>query len=330
MGKREETVELIWQGKTPGEIARTMGVNIKTTLAYLDQMVGQGCIRRSDILLTIPAERRRKPIDPNDQMVVLKYGEVSKLLGDVYEDVRFIETSLHDHIKCVLEATYGPGEAGWWRASVPENIRQECVNRREEDKEPVDPYCYTDLLDLKTILDKQWAALGQTLPKKMASDKKKLIEDLVRLNEVRRVVMHPVRGVAPSEEDFDFLRRMRREMESIDQFPAFGTGCESASVNEISKGLNDGGAVVEKVGRPKAFAVGESIGKPVAGKRRQANPSKGIEIPVLSTDKPTRAKAKEQANSSKGIKIPVLSKDKLTKAKAKKRANPTDKTSRKR
>lgn len=215
MGVREETLELLLQGNSPGKIARKKGVNIKTTLGYLNQMVGEGRVRRSDILLSIPAHQRQNPSAPYDKQVVLAYGDASLLLGDIYEDVQFVETTLHLHIRRVLEMCYGKAEGGWWRKGVPESIRKQCQVRREEDENPVDPYCYTDLIDLRTIIDKQWTVLKETLPNKFTSNKRQLVDNLTRLNQIRRIVMHPVRGGRPSEEDFDFLRALRRDLQVL-------------------------------------------------------------------------------------------------------------------
>ena len=58
MGKREDTLEQLRLGLTPGQIAQKFNVSVNTTLGYLDQMVGCGVIRRSDILFTIPPKNR--------------------------------------------------------------------------------------------------------------------------------------------------------------------------------------------------------------------------------------------------------------------------------
>ncbi len=87
MGVREETLELLWEGHTPAQIAQLKGVSMKTNLAYLDQMVGEGRLRRSDILLSVPAAQRKKPETASDRDVVQKYGQAAQLLGDIYEDV---------------------------------------------------------------------------------------------------------------------------------------------------------------------------------------------------------------------------------------------------
>jgi uncharacterized phosphosugar-binding protein len=53
MGVREDTLSLLWQGLSPKEIAHAKGVSINTTLGYLDQLVGRGDLRRSDIFFSV-------------------------------------------------------------------------------------------------------------------------------------------------------------------------------------------------------------------------------------------------------------------------------------
>jgi len=223
MGVREETLELLHQGLSPKEIAIAKGVNIKTTLAYLDELVGRGRLRRSDIFFSISKDirdayrrdqyKKELNVDHEDIMVINKYGTAHTALGDMYEDIRFIETQLHKIIRLALEEEYGGGELVWWRNGIPLSIRQNCQSRREADDEPVtDPYCYTDLLDLWQILDKQWNMLRKVLPDDLSADKKSLRSKFTRLNSIRRKVMHPVRGVIPSEDDFDFIREFKKPL----------------------------------------------------------------------------------------------------------------------
>ena len=240
MGVREETLAMLREGLSPKDITRRRGVNINTTLGYLDQLVGRGDLRRSDILFSIQKDirqaviaiagsskdpqvvsRRLKrgefDIDPEDVQTVLKYGDARHALGDMYEDIRTIETHLHQLIQETLEEKYGEELMGWWRQGIPEPVRKNCVIRQEEDSEPVpDPYCYTDLLDLWHILDKQWTVLSKALPDEMTANKQDLRRKLVRLNTIRRNVMHPVRGVIPSEDDFEFVRELKGMLISFD------------------------------------------------------------------------------------------------------------------
>jgi len=236
VGVRDEVLRMLKEDHlSPGEIAVRRNVTVSTILGYLDQMVGAGRLRRSDILFTVPSEKRslicrafrvgqsahqcwaalRKlpggaDVCEDDVTVVLRYGSAGHSLGDIYEDVRTIEVELHKSIREALEREFGPDESGWWRRGIPVAIRKTCQERREDDAAPApEPYCYTDLLDLKAALDKQWRILQRYLPPKVVKDKPALLADLVELNRIRRMVMHPVRGAIPSEADFDFLRSLK-------------------------------------------------------------------------------------------------------------------------
>jgi len=233
MGVREDTLDMLRAGLSPKDISQQRDVNINTTLGYLDQLVGRGDLRRSDILFTVPQEMRslitayglpgedyrtvynriqrsKFDVDPEDVQPVQKYRDARHVLGDMYEDIRAIETYLHAVIGQALLDEYEESETGWWRQGIPESVRKSCVVRQEEDPAPVeDPYCYTDLLDLWHILDKKWAVLSKVLPDEMTTNKQDLRRKLVRLNTIRRNVMHPVRGVMPSEDDFEFVHDLK-------------------------------------------------------------------------------------------------------------------------
>jgi hypothetical protein len=236
MGVREEVVAALKSGRSPGEIAGERGVTLSTVLGYLDQMVGRGRIRRSDILFSVPVDKRTAiaeklkdghshnaaavvarlarsghSVDEDDVEVMLRYGDARHALGDIYEDIRLIEVGLHQLVRRALEKEHGSGELGWWRQGVPSRIRVKCQQRREEDEieTPPDPYCYTDLLDLREILKSKWNILSQHLPAQVAKDKNPLLDDLIRLNHIRRLVMHPVRGGEPTGDDFDFLHSLK-------------------------------------------------------------------------------------------------------------------------
>lgn len=235
MGVREDSLNMLREGSTPAQIAKSMGVSIKTTLGYLDQLVGRGSLRRSDIFFSIPKKVRAnilktldeealpEPqyisgvmnkkglyVDPEDVMVVIEYGDARHARGDMYEDITTIETHLHGLIRSALEEEYGKGESRWWRKGIEIGVRKACQGRREDDDEPVkDPYCYTEFIDLWKILDTQWNVLCKSLPRKVAANKPALKADMIRLNGIRNRVMHPVKGVVPSEEDFEFVRRFK-------------------------------------------------------------------------------------------------------------------------
>jgi len=207
MGRPRDVAELVREGKTPTEIAAHLGLTIATIEGYLHRAVGEGLLRRSDIYFSVSPERRG-----SDRTLSNWYNDPRHALGDMYEDLRRIEIGLHDRIREVLAREYGDDEAGWWREGIPEKVRVKCQERREKDPDnPCPPFCYSDLLDLGAILENQWALLKDLFPD-YTPNRKQLINDLKTLNWIRNKVMHPVRGVVPAEEDFDFVRRLQRSL----------------------------------------------------------------------------------------------------------------------
>jgi tetratricopeptide (TPR) repeat protein len=135
---------------------------------------------------------------------------------EAYESVAFIEERLHHFIRRRLGDAFGKEENQWWGQGVPLTIRQKCAQRREEDPRRKPVYNYTDLIDLKEILDKNWKLFETDFErvKGKAMGKKGFLDNLIRLNEVRKTVMHPVRSPV-TEEDLQFGQSMRDMIESF-------------------------------------------------------------------------------------------------------------------
>jgi len=204
MGRPRDVAELVRTGLTPTEISGQLGVTVESVAGYLHRAVGEGLLRRSDIYFSVPRERRG-----TDRTLQLWYSDPVHALGDMYEDLRRIETTLHEKIREALIGRHGDGEAGWWRQGVPEGVRVTCQERRERDPDdPCQPFCYSDLLDLDAILENQWALLKDLFPD-YAANRKQLSRDLRQLSRIRNKVMHPVRGLVPGEDDFDFVRKLQ-------------------------------------------------------------------------------------------------------------------------
>jgi hypothetical protein len=130
----------------------------------------------------------------------------------LYECLREIETTLHDHIRKRLQEHYGEGEDGWWDKGIPLTIREDCVKRREGELKKGAAYEYTDLIDLHKILDKNWGVFEQDY--KRVSDalpsKKEFLDRLAQLNRIRNAVMHPVKQAArPDQKDIEFVEGLQ-------------------------------------------------------------------------------------------------------------------------
>lgn len=236
MPKSEEAVRLLREGLPPSEIAARLNTSAADVMRHLCLKVGEGELRRSDIVFSIDSrlrhaieetiarngsasmrviasELRRRNIHANrlDMRIYLRYRRARVVLGDLYELVRNIEVRLHRFIKEAFIREHG--EDNWWRGGIPDRIRADCAATLERDMEPADhPYCYTTLINLREVLDKQWSVLGPQLPKRLQSDKRDFLDRLKRLNGIRNAVMHPVRNDRFTDEDFEFVRQLERDL----------------------------------------------------------------------------------------------------------------------
>ena len=59
MARKDEAAQHLLSGRSPREIAETMGITIASVEQYLYTKVGEGTIKRSDILFSIAPETRR-------------------------------------------------------------------------------------------------------------------------------------------------------------------------------------------------------------------------------------------------------------------------------
>lgn len=242
MGRPDEAVNHLQQGMTLSEVAHAMGISLKSVAGYLFKKVGEGAIRRSDMLFAIPKETRDliedclitsekkscldvyyaarkqgRELDRDEINIYMTLRDARISMGDMYEFITEIEMKYHRMIKSILQNEYGDHEKGWWRKGVPDPVRKACALAREEDREPVDEiYCYTTFIQLKDIFEKNWKIFSKKLPQIAPNEKKQFLKELVRLNRIRNSVMHPVKGVRPTEDDFEFVRQVRiRILEGI-------------------------------------------------------------------------------------------------------------------
>lgn len=235
MARKHEAAEWLKKVFSPSKIAAQMGVSIATVMPYLYDQVGEGKIRRSDIVFSIDRDTRTaieslisqlgttewseicreasksRSIDSDDLRIYLELRDARIALGDMYEFIREIELTLHALIRETLLSNYGDE---WWRKGIPERIRIECATALEDDEEPArEPFCYTNFIHLAEVLEKQWKLFEDVIPAKLYSNRRALIANLARLNKIRNFVMHPVKGISPTEEDFMLVREFRTSLQ---------------------------------------------------------------------------------------------------------------------
>ena len=212
MGRPDDVARLLNAGLDPVAMARELQITLASVLGYLDRAIFEGLIRRSDIYFSISPEEREDP--SRDYKTILdRYRNGAAAYGDMYEDLRNIELSLHRRVREELESALGASELEWFLDVLPEGVRLKCVEGREKDRyNYLEPYCYTDLLDLSKIIAKKWTLFEDILPAPIGSDKPRFTNDMETLNKLRNRVMHPVRGPAPNESDFEFVRDVKSRL----------------------------------------------------------------------------------------------------------------------
>lgn len=134
-----------------------------------------------------------------------------------YEVIASVERGLHRVIREALEDEYGnEPEDKWWREGVPLDVRKTCAQRREEDDQPRHQFHYVDLIDFRTLIDRQWRILEPSLQSARGSfrGKRDWLDGILRLNQIRRKVMHPVRGDI-SEDEHAVLDTFHEALQSL-------------------------------------------------------------------------------------------------------------------
>jgi hypothetical protein len=141
----EEAYKLLTEGYTPHLISKRLSISIENLLRDFNRLVGEGRIRRVDILYSVPGERRAriekvKSLGPlniaevaaalrerhlddlwrseeemvSDIMVVISYGDARFVLDEMYEEIRAIEVVLNDYVERKLKLQYGNNLEEWW------------------------------------------------------------------------------------------------------------------------------------------------------------------------------------------------------------------------
>jgi hypothetical protein len=224
MARRHEAEQHLRNGLCPLSIAHKMEVSIRTVIPYLFIRVGEGGLTLSDIYYSIPEnrrsnyeallERRTSTTSLIDESEFHLYRACrDSVMGDMYLQLRRLEITLHRMIQCALEMKHAQHDDQWWVEGVPLDIRKSCQERREEDRQRLDAYAYTNLIHLKVIIERNWAIFKEVLPDNLAVDKGDLMRRLDRLNQIRNDVMHPIKLVQPTADSFKFVRSLGTALE---------------------------------------------------------------------------------------------------------------------
>jgi hypothetical protein len=203
-----------------------MGISVKSVIQYLRTKVGEGSLRLSDVYFSWPAAKREilqkagrtkvpdatlltaHALTREDCEFFRSLRDSRVFAGDLYEYISVTEVGIHRLVRRRLEREFGTTDDAWWRKGIPGQLRVRCVSRREEDEDPADPYSYTTLIDLLTVMTSNWPLFQNELPERYGPNRRQLEKDMARLNGIRNSVMHPVKERKWTEDDFVFVRQM--------------------------------------------------------------------------------------------------------------------------
>lgn len=129
------------------------------------------------------------------QIVVLEAAEAERVpteedLGRLIEE---IELSVFARVIGSLRREYGDS---WWTDGIPEQVRVQCVTKREQEPEgqSLPAEAYLTLIDLRDIVRKNWrffAAQFEEIGDRSGKDR--ATQWIVDINEVRKLWAHPIK-----------------------------------------------------------------------------------------------------------------------------------------
>ncbi len=124
-----------------------------------------------------------------------------------YAVIDRIETALQRLVIDTLKAEYGEKDDAWWNDGISEQIRIKASARREEERGKGNKEGYLDLIDFRAIGIKNWQLFEELLAYGTDGNKERRTQWIVRVNDMRKVVMHPAKQQVLSWDDLAELER---------------------------------------------------------------------------------------------------------------------------
>ena len=112
---------------------------------------------------------------------------------DVGVLVENVEIAVYSWLMAGLKQRHGER---WWQDGVPENIRVECVTRRERELlvGALPPEAYLTLIDLREVARRNWDLFGPVCEQVSGTaGKDKATQWIVDVNDIRKIWAHPIK-----------------------------------------------------------------------------------------------------------------------------------------
>jgi len=120
-----------------------------------------------------------------------------------FELISRIERQLKEIIITSLKVEFRSGDA-WWYEGVPQEVRTKASARLEQDKGKGEREDHVDLLDYRIIIRAHWSVFRPIL-EYGGNGKEKGTSWIAKVNEIRKIVMHPSKNLPVSWEQLEEL-----------------------------------------------------------------------------------------------------------------------------
>ncbi len=108
-----------------------------------------------------------------------------------YDLYKHIEVNM---ARTVVEFLQFHNPSKWWQELVPEKVRENCETRMKTEKRNLPPQAYFMFIELKAVLKNNWQIFATTFSRAGKSGgANKCLEFMDRVNEIRKLVAHPVK-----------------------------------------------------------------------------------------------------------------------------------------
>ncbi len=111
----------------------------------------------------------------------------------------------------VIEKLIDKHDDRWWYNGVPEKVRQECIIRQDKDKGAKDKEQYLRLIDYHSIASQDWNFFQEYFAIGKDGGKKKKLDWLVKLNDIRNITHHPEKWPAEKEQ-VELVRKIHKHI----------------------------------------------------------------------------------------------------------------------
>ena len=201
--KSSELLTSIWKYQEP--ICQFLGSASSKTIREFRSQQGVGGVRTCTFALLWEINKKYNNFDsPDLQQWIQSQNTVNNPRS--YDITSEIETEIMNYITNRLRDEFGEDISQWWHKGIPEKIRLNAMQRAQNDGDYHHPEKYLDLINWEEIISKNSGLLGEvfTIDAKSNDSKKKKLNWLIKVNEIRRIVAHPSRG-GVSDAQFEYL-----------------------------------------------------------------------------------------------------------------------------